>query len=100
MAHKQKIYTAEFKREAVRLLATSGKSGVQIAQELGISDGSLYIWRKQLAQQGEEAFPGKGHQTPNEEELHQLRAEVERLRMERDILKKAIAIFSQPPHLK
>jgi transposase len=103
--YPQKLYTAEFKREAVRLLETSGKSGALIAQELGISDGSLYTWRKQLAEQGEEAFPGKGHQTPVEEELRQLRAENERLRQERDILprrgtlwvKKAIAIFSHPP---
>jgi transposase len=95
--HKPRVYTAEFKREAVRLLETSGKSGAEIAQELGISDGSLYTWRKQLAEQGEVAFPGKGHQTPAEEELRQLRAENERLKMERDILKKAIAIFSQPP---
>ena len=44
-------------------------------------------------QQGEEAFPGKGHQTPTEEEFRQLRSENERLKQERDILKKAIAIF-------
>jgi transposase len=98
MAAKQKppTYTAEFKREAVRLSETSGKSGSQIAKELGISDN----WRKQLAQHGEEAFPGKGHQTPTEEELRQLRAENERLRQERDILKKAIAIASRSPRLK
>jgi transposase len=98
--HKPRVYTAEFKREAVRLLETSGKSGAQIAQELGISDGSLYTWRKQLAEQGEVAFPVKGHQTPADEELRQLRAENERLKMERDILKKAIVIFSQPPSQK
>ncbi len=108
MEKKQRAYTAEFKREAVRLLETSGKSGTQIAHELSISDGSLYTWRKQLAEGGEEAFPGKGHQTSAEEELRQLRAENERLRMERDILhrrgtlwvKKAIAIFSQTPNQK
>ena len=90
MEKKQRTYTAEFKREAVRLLQTSSKSGAQVAQELGISDGSLYTWRKQLAEAGEEAFPGKGHQTRAEEELHQLRSENERLRQEheRDILKK------------
>jgi transposase len=92
---KQRTYTAEFKREAVRLLETSGKSGAQLAQELGISDGSLYTWRKQLAEQGEVAFGGKGHQTPADEELRQLRSEVEKLRQERDMREKAIAIFSQ-----
>jgi transposase len=78
-------------------LETSGKSGAEIAQELGISDGSLYTWRKQLAQQGEVAFLGKGHQTPADEELRQLRSENERLKMERDIREKAIAIESIPP---
>jgi transposase len=100
MAGKQREFTAEFKREAVRLLETSGKTGSQIAQELGISDSVLYHWRKRPAQHGKEAFPGKGHQTPAEEELRQLRLENERLSQERDILKKAIAIFSQPPYQK
>ena len=100
MGGKQREYTAEFKREAVKLLETSGKPGAQIARDLGISDSVLYHWRKRLAEQGEQAFPGKGHQTPAEEELRQLRLENERLRQERDILKKAIAIFSQPPSQK
>jgi transposase len=62
--HKPKVYTADFKREAVKLRQTSSKSGAQIAQELGISDGSLYTWRKQLAEQGEVAFPGRGIKLP------------------------------------
>jgi transposase len=72
---KQREYTAEFKREAVKLLETRGKPGAQIARDLGISDSVLYHWRKRLAEQGEQAFPGKGHQTPVEEELRQLRME-------------------------
>jgi transposase len=75
MADKQRTYSAEFKRKAVKLLETSGKRGVQITQELGISDSILYTWRKKLAQQGEDAFGGKGHQTPAVEELRRLRAE-------------------------
>ena len=100
MAGKQREFSAEFKREAVQLLETSGKTGVQIARELAISDSVLYHWRKRLAHHGEQAFPGKGHQPPAEEELRQFRLENERLRQERDILKKAIAIFSQPPNQK
>jgi transposase len=100
MAKSQRHFTAEFKREAVQLLESSGKPCTQIAQELGISDTVLYARLRKLAASGSEAFPGKGHQTASEEELSQLRQEVERLRMERDILKKAIAIFSQPPHPK
>jgi transposase len=56
-------YTAEFKREAVRLAQTSGKPIAQVARELGISDTSIHQWRKELADHGGEAFPGSGHQT-------------------------------------
>ena len=100
MAKTQRHFTAEFKREAVQLLETSGKSCAQIAQELGISENVLYAWRRKLAARGSEAFPSKGHQTASEEELRHLHQENERLRMERDILRKASAIFSQPPQPK
>jgi len=63
MAKVQKTYTAEFKREAVRLAQTSGKPIAHVARELGISDTSIHQWRKELAAQGSEAFPGSGHQT-------------------------------------
>jgi transposase len=53
----RKTYTQEFKREAVRLAQTSGKSIAQIARELGISDSSIHQWRKELAEQGPDAFP-------------------------------------------
>ena len=63
MGKVQKVYSKEFKEEAVRLVQTSGKSITQIARELGISDRAIHHWRKELAGRGEEAFPGKGHQT-------------------------------------
>lgn len=95
MTKVQKTYTQEFKREAVRLAQTSGKPITQVARELGISDTSIHQWRKELAEHGREAFPGSGHQTAQEEELRQLKRELERVRQERDILKKAVAIFSR-----
>ena len=63
MKKVQKTSTAEFKREAVRLAQTSGKPIAQVARELGISDTSMHQWRKELAAQGDEAFPGSGHQS-------------------------------------
>src|SRR5690349_22276815 len=63
MQKVQKTYTQEFKREAVRLAQSSGKSIAQVARELGISDSSIHQWRKELAEHGPEAFPGSGHQT-------------------------------------
>ncbi len=74
--HKvQKTYTPEFKREAVRLAQTSGKSITQVARELGISDTSIPQGRKGLAEHGPEAFPGSGHQTAQEEEIRRLKRE-------------------------
>ena len=95
MAKPQPIFTAEFKREAVQLAQTSGKSKAQIARELGISDSALYSWCKQSLEHGSDAFPGKGHQMPLEEENYRLKRELERAQQERDILKKAIGIFSR-----
>jgi transposase len=89
-----RFYSREFKLEAVRLSETSSKSMAQIARELGIPDGVLYRWRRQLRDDSEQAFPGKGHQSELEEENRRLRRELERVQQERDILKKAIAIFS------
>jgi transposase len=80
MRQPTRTFTPEFKQEAVRLLETSGKSGIALAQELGISDSVLYRWRKELRATGEDAFPGKGQQTELEEEVRRLRREHETLR--------------------
>jgi transposase len=96
MGKSQPSYTREFKQQAVQLFETSGKTKTQIARDLGISDSALNKWCKEFGEQGEEAFPGKGHQTTVEEENKRLRREVEVLRQEREILKKAISIFTQP----
>ncbi len=96
MGTSQPTYTKEFKQQAVRLFQTSGKTKTQIARDLGISDSALNKWCKEFGEQGEEAFPGKGHQTIVDEENRQLRKEVEILRQEREILKKAMSIFAQP----
>jgi transposase len=95
MAKVQKTYTREFKEEAVRLAQTSGKPIAQIARELGISDSAIHGWRKELTEHGSDAFPGKGHQSELEEEIRRLKRDLERAQQERDILKKAVSIFSQ-----
>jgi transposase len=95
MGKIQKVYSKEFKEEAVRLAQTGGKPIAQIARELGISDSAIHGWRRELAQQGSEAFPGKGHQTALEEENRRLKRELERVQQERDILKKVVSIFSR-----
>ena len=95
--NERKAYTAEFKREAVRLSEQAGVSVAQIAQELGVSDYSLYKWRKQARESGELAFPGNGKValTAEQQENVRLKRELERVRQERDILKKAIGFFAK-----
>ena len=96
MKKNRRQYTREFKLEALRLLETSGKSAAQIEQDLGIGSGNLYRWTRKLAKDGEYAFPGHGLLTPEQEQIRQLERENAILRQQRDILKKAVAIFSHP----
>jgi transposase len=96
MGKSQPTYTKEFKQQAVQLFETSKKSKTQISRDLGISDSALSKWCKEFGERGEEAFPGKGHQTTLEEEMRLLKRENEILWQERDIVKKAVSIFAQP----
>ena len=91
----RKRYSKEFKLEAVRMLEAGERTGQQIERDLGIGSGQVYKWRRELAASGERAFPGNG--TARDEELVRLRKELARVREERDILRKAVAIFSKPP---
>jgi transposase len=70
----------------------------QVARDLGLRDRVLYRWRQQFRDLDQRAFPGSGHpsQSELEAENQRLQREVERLRQERDILKKVVAIFSHP----
>ena len=95
MARKRRVYTPEFKAEAVKLVTDKGYSLAEAARSLGISENLIRNWRHALAAQGEQAFPGRGKLSPFEEEMRRLHAENQRLRAERDILKKATALFAQ-----
>jgi transposase len=90
-----RVYTREFKLEAGRLSESSEKSVAQIARDLGVPERVLYRWRHELREQQEQAFPGNGHQSELEEENRRLKRELELLKPEREILKKAVAIFSR-----
>jgi len=88
-------YTDEFKREAVDLILVHGYGIAEAARNLGINATMLSRWKREREKHGEHAFPGKGHMTPEQAELHRLQKENKRLRMERDILKKATAFFAK-----
>lgn len=92
MPKKNRVYTQEFKREAVQLLTVRGLSVAEAARSLGINANLLYRWKQDL-EAG--TLGGPVEATGVEAELKRLRAENERLRMERDILKKAAAFFAK-----
>jgi transposase len=88
----KKTYSKEFKEEAVRLAEQHGNQS-QTARDLGLQLSVLRRWIKEFNQDGEKAFPGKGHS--KEEELRQLQRENQRLKETVEILKKAVGIFSK-----
>ena len=93
----RQVYTSEFKREAIELARTSGKSLAELDRELGLSQGLLKDWVRQAKVAGEAAFPRQGCLKPADEALRRLQREVAILRQERDLLKKVVAIFSHDP---
>ena len=93
--HRRK-YDKEFKVEAVKLLLESGKTANEVADNLGINSGNLTRWKREYREDAENAFRGKGRLKPEEEELRRLKKENADLKQEREILKKALAIFSRP----
>ncbi|MBW1676626.1 MAG: transposase [Deltaproteobacteria bacterium] len=93
-----KKYDREFKIEAARLATEPGNTAAKVERDLGIGHGVISRWKRQLREDGDDAFPGKGRLKPGDEELRRLRRENEKLRWERDILKKAVASFSEDPN--
>ena len=107
MAKARRDFTPEFKREAVALLESSGRPQMQIAAELGIQPSMLRQWRASLNKVAPRPQPGASLgsipaslvASPSDQaaEVARLRRELDRTRMERDVLKKAIGIFAEMP---
>jgi len=96
MKQERKIYDAAFKIRAVEL--SNDRSNLsELARELGIKVSLLYKWRKEYQQFGTGSFPGNGNLklTPEQERIHELEKKLKDAELERDILKKAISIFSK-----
>jgi len=92
MASKTKRqYTEEFKRETVSLIKSSGKSQAQVARELGISDQNISRWWQEYGQEN----ATEETQSVSKEAYKAMQAELRRVTEERDILKKALNIFSR-----
>ena len=95
MEGSRRTYSEEFKKNAVEHSMTSEKSVEEIARDLRVAHSNLRRWRAQYRKNGELAFPGNGKQklTSQEKEVRRLKKELYDVRQERDILKKALAIF-------
>jgi transposase len=91
----RKTYDGQFKRDAAKLVVEGGRRASEVAKGLGINDNVLYRWIRQYKDDPRDSFPGKGHLKPLDEELRHLRRELEDVKEERDILKKAVGIFSK-----
>ena len=94
---QRRTYDKEFKNEAVRLVLEEGYKAAEVERNLGISTSMVSRWVRESKEDAEDAFPGKGRLKPPDEELRALKRELERVKRERDILKKAVAIFSIDP---
>jgi len=91
-------YPKDFKQGAVHLALEGKQSIAAVARDLGIQPKLLYRWVSEHRQQAAAAFPGAGHLgNPDAEQTRALHRELAQVRVERDILKKALAIFSQRP---
>lgn len=97
MAKKRRSYSREFRLEAVTLVLEGGLSVAQAARDLEIPESALWRWKKDYEEDPAQAFPGKGRMKPEEKEIRRLRRELARVREERDILKKAVGVFSRTP---
>jgi len=95
MEKQRKVYSREFKQEAVSLAGEGSLSVAALARDLGVDVNTLHKWKREQEQHGSQAFPGKGKS--HDEELAQLKRENVLLRQERDILKKAVGYFASAP---
>lgn len=95
MGRTRRHHSLEFKREAVALVVEQGYSCAAAGRSLGVNGALIGRWKGELEAHEADAFPGKGNRRAEQQRIHELESENRRLRMERDILKKATAFFAK-----
>jgi len=95
MAKGKRTFSREFKLEAIRLVRDRGVSIAQASRDLDVHANLLGRWVKDFESDPRQAFPGQGKMKPEQLEIERLRREVQKLKAERDILKKAAAYFAK-----
>ena len=95
MKRQRRTHSREFKKEAVALVVEHGYNCAEAGRSLGVSGNLIGRWKQELDEDASVAFPGKGKRTAEQQRIHDLEAENRRLRMEKEILKKATAFFAK-----
>lgn len=93
-------YTKEFKVRICEMILQEEATHKEIAKKFELNETMLYRWVEQYKRQGNEAFVGTGHLTPTEAKLKKMQKELDDLRLENEILKKAAAYFAKHPKEK
>lgn len=93
----RRSFDREFKKEVVHLVTEGGRKLSEVARDLDIHPNVIHRWKREHLGDTEDAFPGKGHMKPEAEEMRRIRKALADVTEERDILKKALAIFSKHP---
>ncbi len=91
----RRTFDKEFKISAVKMVVEGKESVLKVAKDLGISGNTLRNWKKAYEKDKTNTFPGRGYQKPEDAEITALRKELAKVKEQRDILKKAVAFFSQ-----
>lgn len=95
MGRVRKKYSREFKLEAVRAMRAGNHSTSELARRLNVNEADLRDWSKEYEKYKEESFPGQGRRGGQAGEIARLRRELELVKEERDVLKKATAFFAR-----
>lgn len=94
---ERRSFDKEFKQEVARLVTEGGQKVSEVARDLDIHPNVIHRWKREYLEDTAHSFPGKGHMKPEEEEMRRLKKRLTDVTEERDILKKALAIFSKHP---
>ena len=95
MKRERRTFSREFKQEAVALVVEHGYSNAEAGRSLGVKGALIGRWKRQLDDEASVAFPGRGKRTADQQRIHELERENRRLRMEKEILKKATVFFAK-----
>mgnify|MGYP003960191511 FL=1 len=91
----RKTYDRDFKVSVMKLILEKHQSVSKVSRDLGVSQNTLHLWKRSFLEDSRNCFPGNGKVTEHEAEVRRLKQELSLVKEERDILKKAVGIFSE-----